>query len=59
MLFIIVFHLNKQFLSFSKIVIDLFIRAANLGGDADTVAAIVGMLAGAYYGLSQDLLQLY
>lgn len=28
------------------------LRAANLGDDADTTAAIVGQLAGAYYGLS-------
>lgn len=26
------------------------LRAVNLGGDADTIAAIVGQLAGAYYG---------
>ena len=28
------------------------IRAANLGDDADTVAAVCGALAGAYYGYS-------
>lgn len=28
--------------------------AANLGGDADTIAAIYGMLAGAYYGEAVD-----
>ncbi len=28
------------------------LKAANLGGDADTVAAIAGQLAGAYYGAS-------
>jgi len=27
------------------------LRAANLGNDADTTAAICGQLAGAYYGL--------
>ena len=26
--------------------------AANLGGDSDTIAAICGQLAGAYYGMS-------
>lgn len=29
---------------------DVIVRAANLGGDADTVAAIAGGLAGVYYG---------
>ena len=31
---------------------DCVVKAANLGGDADTVAAIAGMLAGAFYGKS-------
>jgi ADP-ribosyl-[dinitrogen reductase] hydrolase len=31
---------------------DAVVRAANLGDDADTVAAVTGALAGAYYGLS-------
>lgn len=31
---------------------DAVIRAANLGDDADTVAAVCGALAGAYYGYS-------
>lgn len=30
---------------------DAVVRAANLGDDADTVAAVTGALAGAYYGL--------
>ena len=34
-------------------------RAANIGGDADTVAAIVGAIAGAFYGLSPRILELY
>jgi ADP-ribosyl-[dinitrogen reductase] hydrolase len=29
---------------------DAVVRAANLGDDADTVAAVTGALAGAYYG---------
>jgi len=29
------------------------LKAANLCGDADSVAAIAGQLAGAYYGVSQ------
>ena len=41
------------------IYIYIFFRAANMGGDADTVGAIVGMIAGAYYGLTDDLLKLY
>ena len=36
----------------------LFIISVNLGGDADTVGAIYGQLAGAYYGdVPQDWLQ--
>jgi ADP-ribosyl-[dinitrogen reductase] hydrolase len=31
---------------------DAVVRAANLGDDADTVAAVCGALAGAYYGYS-------
>ncbi|MGJ8638008.1 MAG: ADP-ribosylglycohydrolase family protein [Opitutaceae bacterium] len=31
---------------------DAILRAANLGNDADTTAAICGQIAGAYYGLS-------
>ena len=30
-----------------------------MGGDADTIGAIVGIITGAYYGLSEDLLTLY
>jgi ADP-ribosyl-[dinitrogen reductase] hydrolase len=32
---------------------DAVLRAANLGDDADTTAAICGQLAGAYYGVQQ------
>lgn len=31
---------------------DCILKAANLGGDADTIAAVAGQLAGAKYGLS-------
>ena len=31
---------------------DCILRAANLGGDADTIAAVAGQLAGAKYGLT-------
>ena len=30
-----------------------------MGGDSDTVGAIVGIIAGAYYGLTDDLIELY
>lgn len=29
---------------------EAILKAVNIGGDADSVAAITGMLAGAYYG---------
>lgn len=32
---------------------DTVLKAANLGGDADTIAAIAGQMAGAYYGDSR------
>jgi len=32
---------------------DAILMAANLGDDADTTAAIVGQLAGAYYGFKE------
>ncbi len=32
---------------------DALLLAVNLGGDADTIAAITGQIAGAYYGLSE------
>lgn len=32
---------------------DLILKAVNLGGDADTIAAISGGMAGAFYGLEQ------
>lgn len=35
---------------------DAILMAANLGGDADTTAAVCGQLAGAYYGV-QDIPQ--
>lgn len=32
---------------------DAVLKATNLAGDSDTIAAICGMLAGAYYGINQ------
>ena len=30
-----------------------------MGGDADTVGAIVGMVAGAFYGFNQEVKEFY
>jgi len=38
---------------------EAILRAVNLGGDADTVAAIVGMIAGAVYGYQGELKEWY
>jgi len=38
---------------------EAIIKAANMGGDCDTVAAIVGQIVGAYYGLDKDIIDLY
>jgi ADP-ribosyl-[dinitrogen reductase] hydrolase len=43
----------------SKSYKDAVLRAANLGGDSDTVSAVTGMLAGAYYGYSREMRDLY
>lgn len=32
---------------------------ANMGGDCDTVGAIAGQIAGAMYGIDNDMLKLY
>lgn len=32
---------------------------ANMGGDCDTVGAIAGQIAGAIYGIDEDMLKLY
>lgn len=46
-------HINYHSNKFSEVVC----KAANLGGDSDTVGCISGMIAGAIYGLSSDLLE--
>ncbi len=33
--------------------------AINMGGDCDTVGAITGQIAGAAFGLSEDMINLY
>lgn len=35
------------------------IMNANLGGDSDTVGAIAGQIAGAMYGIDENMLRLY
>lgn len=44
---------------FSKNFKEAVLKAANLGGDADTLAAIVGQIAGSKYGLNEDVLNMY
>ena len=34
---------------------DAIRNAISLGGDSDTIAAITGSIAGAYYGVSKDI----
>lgn len=34
-------------------------RCANIGGDSDTVAAILGQIVGAYNGIDSELMKLY
>ena len=35
------------------------LKAVNLGGDADSVAGMVGMLCGAIYGFTKDMKKWY
>jgi ADP-ribosylglycohydrolase len=35
------------------------LKAANMGGDCDTVGAIVGQIMGSFYGLDDEILSLY
>ncbi|AEL08159.1 dinitrogenase reductase activating glycohydrolase [Xanthomonas campestris pv. raphani 756C] len=41
----------NRFLATTDTFADAVLRAANLGDDADTTAAICGQLAGAFYGI--------
>lgn len=34
-------------------------KAVNWGGDADSIASVVGQICGAMYGLSEKILNLY
>jgi ADP-ribosylglycohydrolase len=38
---------------------DAIIKAVNMGGDCDSVGAVVGMIVGSYYGLDKSILYLY
>ena len=38
--------------NYTKSFKEAILKAVNLGGDADTLGAIVGMIAGAYYGFN-------
>ena len=38
---------------------EAILKSVNLGGDADTVSAVVGLLAGAVYGLEDDIVEIY
>jgi ADP-ribosyl-[dinitrogen reductase] hydrolase len=53
----VVYSLEAALWAFEQTTIykDALLFAVNLGGDADTIAAITGQIAGAYYGLSQIL----
>ena len=44
---------------YSKNPKDAIIKAVNMGGDSDSVAAVVGMIVGSYYGLDESILNLY
>ena len=38
---------------------EAILKAVNWGGDSDSVAAVVGQIAGAIWGLEEDVLNLY
>ena len=38
---------------------DMILWAINMGGDCDTVGAIVGEIAGAVFGFNEEMLHLY
>ncbi len=44
-------------LYFEKSLKSALLRASNLGGDADSVACVTGMLGGAFYGFDKELLE--
>lgn len=38
---------------------EMALMNANMGGDCDTVGAIAGQIAGAIYGIDEEMLKLY
>ena len=44
---------------YSKDFKDAIVKSVNLGGDSDTLAAVVGQLAGSFYGLEKEVLEMY
>ncbi len=44
---------------FSKSFKEVAVKNTNMGGDCDTVGAIAGQIAGAIYGVTDDMLKLY
>lgn len=44
---------------YSKNFKDALVKSVNLGGDADTLAAVVGQIAGSLYGIDEELLRFY
>jgi ADP-ribosylglycohydrolase len=43
----------------SKSTKEALFKAINLGGDSNTIACIVGQIAGSIWGLDTDLIELY
>jgi ADP-ribosylglycohydrolase len=44
---------------FSKSFAEVVIKNADMGGDCDTVGSIAGQIAGALYGIDEEMLRLY
>jgi ADP-ribosyl-[dinitrogen reductase] hydrolase len=44
---------------YSKSPKQAIIKSVNMGGDSDTVSAIVGQIVGSYYGIDEEILKLY
>ena len=44
---------------FTKSFKEVVIKNADMGGDCDTVGSIAGQIAGAMYGIDQEMIELY